>query len=158
MSNDAEQQGIGRLWSGNAARDKVARPEPQTSTDNVVQLRRDRAYVAHEVREHPQRLHICCAAQPSHYPAYSSLLNIIHDHDFDKAFTLVYSFMLVEVTGNHLGAVVHAINYGNCERINEYHVKLYDRSAPDQPIIEAIRVTAAVKFLAGTEKAETETA
>jgi hypothetical protein len=66
--------------------------------------------------------------------------------------------MLVEVTGNHLGAVVHAINYGNCERINEYHVKLYDRSAPDQPIIEAIRVTAAVKFLAGTEKAETETA
>ena len=144
MSNDAEQQGIGRLWSGNAARDKVARPEPQTSTDNVVQLRRDRAYVAHEVREHPQRLHICCAAQPSHYPAYSSLLNIIHDHDFDKAFTLVYSFMLVEVTGNQLGAIVHAISDGNCVRINEYHAKLYDRPAANDPVIESVTITAAI--------------
>ena len=99
MSHDTEQKGIGRLWSGNAARDKATRPEAQPTTDNVVPLRPDRTYVAHEVREHPQRLHICCAAQPSHYPAYSSLLNIIHDHNFDKAFTLVYSFMLVEVTG-----------------------------------------------------------
>ncbi|MGA2903177.1 MAG: hypothetical protein ABSD98_05075 [Candidatus Korobacteraceae bacterium] len=151
MSNDAERQGIGRLWSEGAARDKATRPEAQPSTDNVVQLRPDRAYVAHEVREHPQRLHICCATQPSHYPAYSSLLNMIHDHNFDKAFTLVYSFMLVEVTGNHLGAIVHAINYGNCERITEYHAKLYDRPAPDQPIIEAIKVTAAVTFLKETE-------
>ena len=35
-----------------------------------------------------------------------------------------FSFMLVIVTGNHLGAIVHAISYGNCERINEYHAKL----------------------------------
>jgi hypothetical protein len=61
--------------------------------------------------------------------------------------------MLVEVIGNHLGAVVHAINYGNCERICEVHAKFYDRPAPDQPIIEAIKVTAAVKFLAGAENA-----
>jgi hypothetical protein len=151
VSNDAERKGIGRLWSEGAAREKATRPEAQPSTDNVVQLRPDRAYVAHEVREHPQRLHICCATQPSHYPAYSSLLNMIHDHNFDKAFTLVYSFMLVEVTGNHLGAIVHAINYGNCERITEYHAKLYDRPAPDQPIIEAIKVTAAVTFLKESE-------
>jgi hypothetical protein len=39
------------------------------------------------------------------------------DHNFERAFTLVYSFMLVEVTGNHLGAVVHGVNFGNCERI-----------------------------------------
>lgn len=144
MSNEAERKGIGRLWSGDAARGNATRPEPQPSTDNVVQLRPDRAYVAHEVREHPQRLHICCATQPSHYPAYSSLLDIIHDHDFDKAFTLVYSFMLVEVTGNHLGAIVHAISYGNCERINEYHAKFYDRPVANVPIIESVTITAAV--------------
>ena len=61
--------------------------------------------------------------------------------------------MLVEVTGNHLGAVVHAINYGNCERICEFHSKFYDRLAPDQPIIESIKVTAAVKFLKEAETA-----
>jgi hypothetical protein len=144
VSNDTEQKGIGRLWSGNAATEKAARPEPQPTTDNVVPLRPDRAYAAHEVREHTQRLHIRCAAQPSHYPAYSSLLNIIHDHNFDRAFTLVYSFMLVEVTGNHLGAIVHAISNGNCERINEYHAKLYDRPAVTEPIIESVRITAAI--------------
>ena len=143
MSNEAERKGIGRLWSGDAARGNATRPEPQPS-DNVVQLRPDRAYAAHEVREHPQRLHICCATQPSHYPAYSSLLDIIHDHDFDKAFTLVYSFMLVEVTGNNLGAIVHAISYGNCERINEYHAKFYDRPAANVPIIESVTITAAL--------------
>ena len=144
MSNEREQGGIGRLWSSGTAKEKPSRPEPPRGSDNVVQLRPDRAYVAHEVREHPARLHICCATQPSHYPAYSSLLNIIHDHNFDKAFTLVYSFMLVEVTGNHLGAIVHAINYGNCERITEYHAKLYDRPAANDPVIESVRITAAI--------------
>jgi hypothetical protein len=144
MSNDTERGGVGRLWSGGTAREKAPRPEPQRPNDNVVQLGPDRAYVAYEVREHPARLHICCATQPSHYPAYSSLLNIIHDHNFDKAFTLVYSFMMVEVTGNHLGAIVHAINYGNCERINEYHAKLCDRPAADEPIVESVTITAAI--------------
>lgn len=152
MSNEAEKSGLGRLWSGGTAKEKPTRSEPPRSGDNVVPLRPDRAYMAFEVREHPLRLHICCAAQASHYPAYSSLLNIIHDHDFDKAFTLVYSFMLVEVTGTHLGAIVHAINYGNCERINEYHRKLYDPPAPDAPLIESIKITAAI---GGTQRAVT---
>lgn len=147
MNNDAERTGIGKLWSAGAAKEKPA-PPPRPA-DNVVPLRPDRTYVSHEVREHPPRLHICCATQPSHYPAYSSLLNIIFDHDFDRAFTLVYSFMLVEVTGTRLGAVVHAISYGNCERINEYHRKLHDPPASDSPVIEGIRITAAV---GGTEK------
>ena len=143
MSNDANESS-GRLWSRGAAKEKTAAPEPERTADNVVPLRPDRAYVAFEVREHPQRLHIHCAAQPSHYPAYSSLLNIIHDHNFDKAFTLVYSFMLVEVTGNHLGAIVHAISYGNCERIHEFHRKLYEPPAPNAPIIESITITSAI--------------
>jgi len=150
VSNEKEQGGNGRLWSSGTTREKTTRPEPPPRpNDNVVQLRPDRAYVAFEVREHPPRLHLCCATQPSHYPAYSSLLNIIHDHNFDKAFTLVYSFMLVEVTGNHLGAIVHAINYGNCERINEYHAKLYDQPAATEPIIESVTITA---HIGGTER------
>lgn len=142
MSNDAERGG--RLWSGGVGREKAPRPGPERTSENVVPLRPDRAYVAFELRDHANRLHIHCAAQPSRYPAYSSLLDIIHDHDFDKAFTLVYSFMMVEVTGNHLGAVVHAISFGNCERIHEFHSKLYDRPEPNQPIIESITLTSAI--------------
>ena len=154
MSKDADRSGSGRLWSGGPAREKAPKPEPERISDNVVKLHPDdRAYEAFEVREHPPRIHIHCATLPSHYPAYSSLLNIIFDHHFEKAFTLVYSFMLVEVTGSHLGAVVHAINYGNCGRICEFHAKFHDRPAFDQPIIESIKVTAAVKFLKEDETA-----
>ena len=148
MSNDADRSGISRLWSAGGTREKTPRPEPERISDNVVPLRpADRTYKAFDTREHPADMHILCAMLPSNFPAYSSLLNIIFDHNFERAFTLVYSFMLVEVTGNHLGAVVHAISYRTCERIREFHSKFYDRPAPDQPIIESIKVTAAVKFL-----------
>jgi hypothetical protein len=144
VSSETERSGIGKLWSGGDAKEKRARPDPSPAPDKVVPLRPDRAYVAHEVREHPQRLHICCSSQPSHYPAYSSLLNIIHDHNFDKAFTLVYSFMLVEITGHNLGPLVHAISYGNCDRINQFHSKIHDRPEANDAIIETITITAAV--------------
>lgn len=144
MSNDAERTEIGKLWSGNTGKEKQPRADSPAPPDNVVPLRPDRAYKAHVVREHPQRLHIRCANQPSHYPAYSSLLNIIHDHDFDKGFTLVYSFMLVEVRGDHLSTVVHAISYGNCERIIEFHSKLFDRPAANEAVINSVTITAAV--------------
>jgi hypothetical protein len=154
VSNDADRSGISRLWSGGGTRERAPRPEPERISDNVVPLHPDdRAYKAFDVREHPPRIHIHCATLPSHYPAYSSLLNIIFDHNFERAFTLVYSFMLVEVTGTYLGAVVHAINFGNCERLCEFHAKFYDRPAPDQPIIESIKVTAAVKFMREAETA-----
>jgi hypothetical protein len=143
MSNDANESS-GRLWSRGAAKEKTTPPETVRTAGNVLPLRPDRAYAAFEVREHVQRLHIRCAAQPSRYPAYSCLLDIIHDHDFDKAFTLVYSFMVVEVTGNHLGAIVHAISSGNCERIHEYHRKLYEPPATNAPIIESITITSAI--------------
>jgi hypothetical protein len=45
--------------------------------------------------------------------------------------------------GHRLGPIVHAINYSYCDRIREFHPKLYDRPPKDAPIIEAIRITAA---------------
>ncbi len=51
--------------------------------------------------------------------------------------------MIVEVTGWNLESVVHAINFGNCERITEYHAKLYDPPAQGEPLIEKIQITTA---------------
>lgn len=55
----------------------------------------------------------------------------------------IYSFMVVEVTGNHLGAIVQTIGSGNCERIHEFHRKLYEVPEPNAPIIESITITSA---------------
>jgi hypothetical protein len=106
-------------------------------------VRPDRVYVAFEFPENTNRLHIHCATQPSHFPLYSTLLDIIYDHDFDSALTLVFSFMTVKLAGQHLAPVVHAIFLGECGRIREYHPKLYDPPAHGEPVIEKIQIVTA---------------
>jgi hypothetical protein len=144
-----EKAGLGRLWSstgrekGRRETDRQPAPSPADEKDMPL-FGHDRAYAAFELRDHATRLHIQCAAQPSRFPAYNYLLDIIYDHDYASIFTLVYSFMVVEVTGHNLAPVVHAINFGNCERIREFHKKLYDPPAKkDEPLIESITITAA---------------
>src|ERR1700722_10226114 len=134
MSKDDDRSAFGGgLWSGGGKHPRE--PERQTEQrppeqqrragDNVLPLvRPDRGYVPFEFPENTNRLHIHCATQPSHFPLYSTLLDIIYDHDFESAFTLVFSFMTVKLTGQHLGEIVHAIFIGQCGRIREYHPKL----------------------------------
>jgi hypothetical protein len=141
-----------RLWSGGGKEKDRREPDRQPpqerqpeqqrrAGDNVLPLvRPDRVYVPFEFPENTNRLHIHCATQPSHFPLYSTLLDIIYDHDFDSALTLIFSFMTVKLTGQHLGPVVHAIFMGQCGRIREYHPKHYDPPARGTPVIEKVEI------------------
>jgi len=136
---------FGKLWSGGAKekREPARAPEPQEQRrgeDKVVPLRSDRAYVAYEVGSNPTGLHIRTATQGSFYPRYRYLADIREDHDHNSYFVLIYPTMVVKVTGQHLAAVVHAINAEQCERITEFHPKLHDRPEPGAPIIEKIEI------------------
>src|ERR1017187_5163308 len=142
MSRDAEKGGFGdRLWGGAHEPER----EPQTD-DKVVPLKRpagDRAYLAFETSDRAERLHIVRGAGPSRFPSYSYLLDISFDHHLQSAFTLIYTFMIVEVTGRNLETVVPAIGRGksNCSR--ESHAKLNAPPAEAEPFIEKITITAA---------------
>jgi hypothetical protein len=134
MTEDKDKAGLGRLWSGTGRekgrRESDQQPEmPGAAAQDMPLFGHDRAYAAFDLRDHATRLHIQCAAQPSRFPAYNYLLDIIYDHDYQSIFTLVYSFMVVEVTGQNLNPIVHALNFGNCERIRQFHKKLYDPPA-----------------------------
>jgi hypothetical protein len=123
-----------KLWGTGAA------STPPPASDERVE---DGSYVAFDLRDRPERLHIQCATQPSRLPALSYLLDVVYDHDFQRGFTLIFSFMSVDVKGEHLGQIFHALHWGNCERITEYHPKLYPRKPPeDQPIITKIEILA----------------
>lgn len=148
MNKDAEKSGFGRLWSG--TRQEPPEPKAEVKEEKVVPLH-DHGYAAFEIRDRAERMHIHCATQPSRYPSYHHLLDIIFDHDFEGVFTLIYSFMAVEVTGKHLAPVVHAISFGNCGCIREYHKKLYGSPAPkNEPVIESITIVAAAHQAADT--------
>src|SRR5277367_2776602 len=144
MTEDIEKSGFGRSWSGTGrekGRRESDRQPPLSPADDMPLFNHDRAYRAFELRDNATRLHIQCATGPSRFPAYSYLLDIIYDHDYESIFTLVYSFMVVEVTGQNLWPVVHAINFGRCERIREFHKKLYDPPAKkEDPLIESIKI------------------
>lgn len=143
MSKDADKGGFGgKLWSGREpqADEKVLPLKPPAAKPATQD---DRAYVSFEIRERAERLHIMRSAEPSRFPAYSYLLDISFDHHLQSAFTLIYTFMLVEVTGWNLGPIVHALSFGNCERIREYSPHLYDLPADGEPLIQKINITAA---------------
>ncbi|WP_263377236.1 hypothetical protein [Granulicella aggregans] len=149
MTEELDKAGFGRLWSGSTGREKGRResdretsPSPADEGDMPL-FNHDRTYSAVEFRDNATRLHIQSASLPSRFPAYTYLLDIIYDHDEDSIFTLVYSFMVVEVTGRNLWPIVHAIDYGRCKHIREFHKDLYDPPAKDAPIVESIKVTAA---------------
>lgn len=154
MSRDAEKGGFAeRLWSG-GGREKGQPPEEKVlplkppaelrhPSAPAYQQDNDRAYVPFELRDRAERLHIVRGAAPSRFPNYNYLLDISFDHHLQSAFTLIYTFMIVEVTGRNLGPIVHAINFGNCERIREFHPKLYAPPVQGEPLIEKIQITAA---------------
>ena len=147
MSKDADKGSFaGRLWGD--GREPTSPPDDKALPLKAPPTVRpatppNRAYVAFEIREHAERLHIMRGAGPSRFPNYSYLLDISFDHHLQSAFTLIYTFMIVEVTGSNLEPVVKAITFGNCERIREYHSKLYDLPAQGEPLIERIQITAA---------------
>jgi hypothetical protein len=151
MNDDKGGHTGNRLWGDDKekgrrepeARQPAQRPADQQrrAGDNVLPLvRPDRVYAPFEFPENSNRLHIHCATQPSHFPLYSTLVDIIYDHDFESAITLVFSFMTVKLTGQNLGPVVHAMFMGQCGRIREYHSKLYDPVARGTPVIQKIEI------------------
>lgn len=100
-------------------------------------------YQAFETQERAARLNIRCARGPSRYPAFTYLLDIIFDYDFSASFTLIYTFMVVEVRGRNLDPVVHALAHGTCGRITEFHPRRHTKPGENEPFIESIEIVVA---------------
>jgi hypothetical protein len=135
---------IFRLWSTKETREPARTPEPDEQRrggEKVVPLHMgDRVYKAFEVKDNPKRLHIRTALQGSFYPSYHYLRDMRFGHDLESIFTLIYTFMTVEITGEHLAPIVHAIDSEDCKRIHEFHPRLYDPPERGATIIEKIRI------------------
>jgi hypothetical protein len=147
MSKDIKN----RLWGGGhepaspADEDVLQKPRPSAAPD-------ERAYHPYDVADRPHGLQIVRATDPSRFPSYSYLLDIIYDRHLQSAFTLIYTFMVVEVTGCDLEAVVHAISAHKCDCIRQFHKKQYDPPTSGEPIIESIQITAADEKLTASQR------
>jgi hypothetical protein len=86
---------------------------------------------------------ILCITQPSQSPQSRFFLAAVFSADFEDAFTLIYSFMAVEIKGKNLKEVRQAIQSGVCGFIQEYDENEFLPPAKNDPVIES------VKFIAG---------
>jgi hypothetical protein len=156
----SERPDLNRLWSnaGTAKPREQARPEPQAANDEydtLPQQAHGNGYVPFFLRDRAERLQVVPVSEPSRFPAYSSLLDIIFDHDHQSAFTLVYSFMLVKVTGSNLGPIVQAVSLGRCAAIHQFYPNRFSGPPdPDKPLVESIITVSAVDKTVGTAHTE----
>jgi hypothetical protein len=82
---------------------------------------------------------ILCVSQPSQSPQTRFFLAAVFSADFDDAFTLLYSFMAVEIKGRHLKEIRQAVQNGRCGFIQEYDENEFQSPAKNAPVIESIR-------------------
>ena len=89
---------------------------------------------------------ILCVSQPSQSPQSRFFLAAVFSADFDDAFTLLYSFMAVEIKGRNLKEVRQAVQNGRCEFIQEYDANTFLPPAKGAPVVESIRFIAGEKL------------
>ncbi|MFL5660513.1 MAG: hypothetical protein ACJ8BW_04100, partial [Ktedonobacteraceae bacterium] len=84
--------------------------------------------------------------QPSQSPQSRFFLTAVFSADFDDSFTLLYSFMAVEIKGKNLKEVRQAIQNGRCDFIQEYNEEEFLPPPKGDPVIESIHFVAGDKM------------
>ncbi len=97
-------------------------------------------YAAFGAKDRVTRLQLRRVLNPWRSPAYSNLLDISYDGEHGLNFVLVYGFMFVLVRGKNLQAVVHAIQEGTAEFIQQFDADQWQEPAPGAPLIESIEI------------------
>lgn len=114
-------------------------PQATASTMKSLQAGK-RPYEAYDASGKPcPYTEIRCLLQPSQAPQSRFLMAVVFSADYEEAFSLIYSFVAVEVRGKNLKPVRKAVQNGRCEFIQEYHEDEFLPPAKQVPVIESIR-------------------
>jgi len=100
-----------------------------------------RQYKAFTTQADSHRLHLRAAFGPLRFPSYNYLMDILLAEDF-SGITLIYTFMVVELTGQYLEPVAHAIAEKHCGRVTEFSPRFHDRPEAGEPYIAKITILA----------------
>ena len=110
------------------------------------------AYEAFATKDRVRAIDIMCKDGSGHSATYNYLLYAAWDRLDYTSFFIVFSFMMVKVTGRNLHDVVQAVRMRKCEFICEFSATEHESPAPDAPCIESVEVKkspAAEEFMAG---------
>jgi hypothetical protein len=123
------------------AYDPLAKWRRQQSPSTEAQPTDNTVYEAYKADRAMERLEIRRSGQLAYVVAYRYLLYMTHDEQKGTTINLVFSFMVVEIRGRNLQPVMNAIADGRCDFIRDFDARAYPPPAPDQSIIESIKIT-----------------
>ncbi len=127
--------------------DPLAEFRTQTTQTKTPTRAGKKPYEAYDNKGRPfPYTEILCAGQPSQSPQSRFFLAAVFSADYEDAFTLIYSFMAVEIKGKRLKPVRQAVQSGRCEFIQEFDESEFLPPAKDAPVIESIRFIAGEKL------------
>jgi hypothetical protein len=120
---------------------RLLTPQPGDTADAAVSAD-PRQYQAFTTGMKPPRLTIRCSSQPSRSPPYMALLDVVFDERFGGAASLIFTHMVVTITGKNLAGVVAAICRHKATTITEFAAQAFDAPDSDVPVIDGIEVEA----------------
>ncbi len=101
----------------------------------------DRVYEPYDTRTRPESLILLTAILPAQGAAYHQLHSYSFDQHYGQSFTLFYHFMRVDIKGQRLAPVIHAVISYKCAIIREWHRDFYDPPTRGIAVIESIIIT-----------------
>jgi hypothetical protein len=110
------------------------------------------AYAAFGSKDRVKAIDIFCKDGSGHSPTYNYLLYVSWDRKRYTQLLLVFSFLMVKVTGRNLHDVVQALRLRKCECLCEFDPAEHQAPADDAPYIASIEVVkspAAKAFMDG---------
>lgn len=119
---------------------RFRREQPAARANTSIDTAGKRTYEAFDKTGRPSfYTEIRCIMQPSQSPQSRFFMAAVFSADYDDNFTLIYSFMAVEIKGKNLKEVRRAIQMGRCEFIQEYHANEFTPPGQSEPVIESIK-------------------
>ena len=119
---------------------RFRREQPATRADTPIATVGKRTYEAFDKTGRPSLYtEIRSIMQPSQSPQFRFFIAAVFSTDYDDNFTLIYSYMAVEIKGKHLKEVRRAIQNGRCEFIQEFHKNEFIPPGKGEPVIESIK-------------------
>jgi hypothetical protein len=100
-------------------------------------------YVAFDARDKVARIKIRQAGKATHWPSYSTLVNVVMDEVGGTNFAMVFTTMMVVVRGKNLQDVATAIGTGNAEFIQQFDDERWQTPKNGKaPFIDSIQIFA----------------
>jgi len=120
---------------------RLLKPQPDDIADASAS-HDPRQYQAFTTGMKPPRLTIRYSSQPSRSPPYIALLDVVFDERFAQTASLIFTHMVVTITGKNLTGVVAAIRRHRAINITGFDAQVFDAPADDMPVIESIEIEA----------------